>query len=753
LFSNLFSLTFVSHAFIGSIDQDFFNPNRIPQLDVLDTLPQVSLSNETLEQELTENQTEILNSALDANYNFFSLPEVDLHEKTGFPYDNITIDEQGTIDRIPYTSITNIGLAFVGISSAYKSGLISYDDAIQRIEKMLDSMDKLEYYSPKEGDYKGKKYLFNYYDLETLISRDKFISSVDTAWLLAGLITAKQAFPELKQKINKWLNDIDLGFFYDKRKNLFATGYNYDANRDRWTRTRYFYNILNSETRIISYVAVGKGDIEGKEVEQHWKALRRSKREYDGISVVRSYGGSAFEHGMPNLFVDETGLSKYGLGLNTKKAFIIQMLQAAKNEYPIWGESPSTDGNYGYGVFGTPSGEHPYPSEGIITPHASFLGLSVTPKQAGKNIEAMKIIYPNSFDKRVGFVDAIDVKNDNVIRKALSLDQGMSLLSLQNYLNNGVVKELFMSSPEGQRIKELVQNEVFFSDKDLQREVNKVYNKAKNYLKDEKWRESEILFNYIKELSQDYQLKVPSDLEELIQETLSLKDTKLEEMYNQGVAQIEKKQYQEAIKTFSLILGEEPHYKDAKEKLYQARQLLSEEAPVLPYDSITDFETGLSSTLYMSQIGTFDNDPSAPGDCTMELIKNYDREHGNVLRLKYYVPQGTFNGLYVKLKNLKAEKGAYIAFDVKGDSSYGYPDEFQIELKQIGAKYPFPNYVVKNISGNWKEVKIPITAFSPSIPIGKALAEFTIVFQDWRQGYGAKGAILIDNLRYVPPQE
>src|SRR5699024_7890200 len=96
--------------------------------------------------------------------------------------------------------------------------------------------------------------------------------------------------------------------------------------------TDHHYGLLYSETRITSYVAIGKGDVPT----DHWWKLDRTMpkkygqaqepqgeiRTYDNIEVfaghytyenltfVPSWGGSMFEALMPGLFMHEKKLGK-----------------------------------------------------------------------------------------------------------------------------------------------------------------------------------------------------------------------------------------------------------------------------------------------------------------------------------------------------------------------------------------------------------------------------------------------------------
>jgi hypothetical protein len=96
----------------------------------------------------------------------------------------------------------------------------------------------------------------------------------------------------------------------------------------------------------------------------------------------------------------------------------------------------------------------------VVTPHASFLSLSVRPKDAIKNIRKFAEI-PNMYGL-YGFYDAYNMKKDVVASKYLCLDQAMTFISLDNYLNNGAIRERFHQDPMIKAQEHLLEMEEIF---------------------------------------------------------------------------------------------------------------------------------------------------------------------------------------------------------------------------------------------------------------------------------------------------
>jgi hypothetical protein len=99
---------------------------------------------------------------------------------------------------------------------------------------------------------------------------------------------------------------------------------------------------------------------------------------------------------------------------------------------------------------------------GAVTPHASFLALEYAPKEAIANIRKLN----DGWDcyGEYGFYDAVNPTNKNVAYKYLSLDQGMILMALDNYLNKGALQKHFMNDPIFKKAKHLLSVEDFLAE-------------------------------------------------------------------------------------------------------------------------------------------------------------------------------------------------------------------------------------------------------------------------------------------------
>src|SRR5437763_8220537 len=83
------------------------------------------------------------------------------------------------------------------------------------------------------------------------------------------------------------LAGMDFSFLFDKARNLFAIGFNVTEGR----RDLSFYDLLASEARLCSYLAIAEGQVP----QEHWFALGRLVVAPGGEPILVSWSGSMFE--------------------------------------------------------------------------------------------------------------------------------------------------------------------------------------------------------------------------------------------------------------------------------------------------------------------------------------------------------------------------------------------------------------------------------------------------------------------------
>ncbi|OGX04168.1 MAG: hypothetical protein A3G87_08985 [Omnitrophica bacterium RIFCSPLOWO2_12_FULL_50_11] len=395
--------------------------------------------------------------------------------ETGLPVDHIRIGEATGVGG--YVSPANVGLYWLAAVAASDLSLTSKGKAAELIRKNMDSFTRSKRW--KHG------FWYNFYKTRSLrVTRD-YVSTVDNGWLAAALVVLRQAFPrEFGREATGLLELLDFSEFYDPSNGQIRIGF--DGKKSAFAP--YHYGLLATEARLVSYVAIGKGDLDRK----HWARIYRTlpvewnwqKQEPQGSEqilfgetlfegyytyldkrFVPSWGGSLFEFLAPLLVVDEQKPGASSLGKNNLVVTDLHMEHALeKKGYPVWGLAPcaiQSGRGWSYREYGIPElGAKGYRDDGVIAPYASFLALGVKPEAAIRNIRELLSRYEDLYGE-YGFYDSVHALKGRVNHQYLMLDQAMIFMAITNYLQDGVIQKYFHSDPIGQEVNALLEEEKF----------------------------------------------------------------------------------------------------------------------------------------------------------------------------------------------------------------------------------------------------------------------------------------------------
>jgi len=256
------------------------------------------------------------------------------------------------------------------------------------------------------------------------------------------------ALETLAQKSEK-LAAMDFGFLFDPAKELFAIGFNVSERR----RDNSFYDLLASEARLCSYVAIASGQVP----QDHWFSMGRSLVASRGEPLLVSWSGSMFEYLMPMLVMpsyEKTLLD------HTCKVAVQQQIEYGKSRGVPWGISESgynlTDVhlNYQYRAFGVPGLglKRGLAEDLVIAPYATVMALMVSPVEACENLQRLAT---EGRTGTYGFYEAVDYtptrlpldETSATIQSYMVHHQGMSLLALLMLLRAHPMQRRFMACP------------------------------------------------------------------------------------------------------------------------------------------------------------------------------------------------------------------------------------------------------------------------------------------------------------------
>jgi cyclic beta-1,2-glucan synthetase len=298
--------------------------------------------------------------------------------------------------------------------------------------------------------------------------RDALLKGLDA---LAGLIrrTAEAAgqfrhrTASVAHACDALIEAMDFRFLFDEDRKLFAIGYNVSDGR----RDHSYYDLLASESRLASLIAIAKGDAP----QEHWFRLGRQLTPVEGGGrALVSWTATMFEYLMPLLVTRdyaETLLDQ------TYKSVVARQIAYGREQGVPWGASESAYNardlqfNFQYGPFGVPGLglKRGLSDDLVIAPYATALASMIAPRAALQNMLRLTQIGALA---RYGFYEAIDYtperlpKNQTqaVIKSFMAHHQGMSLVALDNVLHRDVMQQRFHDDPLIQATELLLQERI-----------------------------------------------------------------------------------------------------------------------------------------------------------------------------------------------------------------------------------------------------------------------------------------------------
>ncbi|MET0280591.1 MAG: glucoamylase family protein, partial [Steroidobacteraceae bacterium] len=243
--------------------------------------------------------------------------------------------------------------------------------------------------------------------------------------------------------------EMSFSFLLDRRRGLFSIGYRVTDG----TLDESYYDLLASEARLASLVAIAKGDAP----RSHWFRLGRRLTGGSARPVLASWSGSMFEYLMPALVMQEP---RFSLLDQTNRRVVRQQIHYGSARRLPWGISESAynlrdrDYTYQYSAFGVPTLglKRGLSADYVIAPYATALAAMYMPVEANDNLRALAQC---SGRGDYGFYEALDftagrVPNGQsvaVVHAYMAHHQGMSLVALDNVLNDSMMQERFHADP------------------------------------------------------------------------------------------------------------------------------------------------------------------------------------------------------------------------------------------------------------------------------------------------------------------
>ncbi len=343
------------------------------------------------------------------------------------------------------------GFALTGYCIAADRGWVPHQQAIERTRNALD------FFANRAPQEKG--WFYHWMDYETGERRwNSEISSIDTALLLGGVLSAKHCFKdnaEIVALADKIYRKVDFDWMLNGDPYLLSHGW---RPENGWIPNRW--NDY-SEQMILYLMAIGSPT--SPIPPQSWYALKRDWKDYEGQRYLAAVS-PLFIHQFSHAWVDFRGLREtkppyVDYFENSVKATKAQQMFSANilsRDFPkysmtMWGLTAS-DSQRGYIAWGAPPREPAI--DGTVVPCAAAGSLMFAPDITLPVLKEIKEKHEKTWGK-YGFADAFNPNNGWVDPDVIGIDLGISLLSAEN-LRSGKVWFWFMQNDEIRRAMKLV---------------------------------------------------------------------------------------------------------------------------------------------------------------------------------------------------------------------------------------------------------------------------------------------------------
>lgn len=307
------------------------------------------------------------------------------------------------------------------------------DEIPQACRQRLDELDRWEAARRERGELSAELEASARKIREALRSAETNAQRMhDDLWSLAARAEAEA-------------RGMDFRLLFDRERKLFHIGYNVTLDQV----DLHHYDLLASEARLASYLAIVKRDVP----ESHWYALGRPMTRIAGTPALLSWGGTMFEYLMPSLLMR----SREGTLLAQTCALVVDahVAQGERTKGP-WGVSESAYARldahetYQYRSFGVPGlgFKRGLEDDRVVASYASLLAVSIRPRTVLDNVAKLEQM---GMLGTYGLFEALDLRPERaadgrpfaVVRSYMAHHQGMLFVAIDNCLNGDIMVDRF----------------------------------------------------------------------------------------------------------------------------------------------------------------------------------------------------------------------------------------------------------------------------------------------------------------------
>ena len=283
------------------------------------------------------------------------------------------------------------------------------------------------------------------------------ISSIDTALLMGGILTAKQYFrgdKEIAHYASKIYERLDFAWIRNGHPTLVSMGWR--------PETGFLKNSWDHYCELAIIYLLGIAAPKNPLPAASWYAWQRDEMQYKNFTYI-SGNDPLFVHQYSHAWIDFRGrrearkpftdwFANSVIATRAHKEFCLDLAK----EFPgynenIWGISAS-DSVKGYRAWGGPPRNADI--DGTVVPCAAGGSLMFAPEITVQALRAMKENFGAKIYGRYSFADAFNPNNNWINPDVIGIDLGITLLSAEN-LRSGNIWRWFMANSEMRRAIDL----------------------------------------------------------------------------------------------------------------------------------------------------------------------------------------------------------------------------------------------------------------------------------------------------------
>ncbi len=359
------------------------------------------------------------------------------HPQTGLVADRAPADGSGQFE---VSSIAATGFGLTSLCIAQQRGWLTEEEAYGR------ALTTLRFLWEKMPHERGWFYHFVNHETGQRVWNCE-LSSIDTALLLAGVLTVRQAYPdsEAAELATKIYERVDFPWMLNER-GVFSMGWSPErgflaATWDGYSEHPLLYLLgIGSPTHPIPATA--------------WTTWSREPAMIDASGRTFLACPPMFTHQFSHAFVDFRGMRDdvadyWHNSVLATQAHYRMCVDELSERFPhysaqLWGITAS-DFAGGYTAWGGPPITDKI--DGTLVPCGPAGAIVFMPDEALETLRYMRQRYGDRIWQHYGFVDAFNPQTGWIASDVLGIDQGISAIMIEN-LRTGSPWRWFMANPE-----------------------------------------------------------------------------------------------------------------------------------------------------------------------------------------------------------------------------------------------------------------------------------------------------------------